>query len=145
VDFKRVSNFSYGQFTPEHLKKIQEGINLFNEQKYWECHESLEDLWMEDRQDNARNVYWAIIQVAAACIHYRDSNLIGAQGMINKAKEKFKRCHDLNVLTDLVFKFLDWKKLEKIVSEIPSGKDAVLGDFENLWNFRFKHYSSGEM
>lgn len=132
--------YHYGQFTPEHLFKINEGVELFNEQKYWECHEVLEDLWMEDRMDAARNVYWAIIQVAATCIHYRDGKIVGAQGMINKAKEKFRRCRDQNVVTDLVTKYLDWEELESLVMKIKD-QGAELSDFEALFNFRFKHYS----
>jgi hypothetical protein len=134
-------DYKFGQFTPEHLAKIQEGIELFNEQKYWECHESLEDLWMEDKNDSARYIYWAIIQVAAACIHYRDSKIIGAQGMINKAREKFRRSRELHVLTPLVLKYLDWEELEKLVAQIKE-KDAKLEDFEELYNFRFKNYRS---
>lgn len=119
---------------------MEEGIALFNEQKYWECHESLEDLWMEDRNDNARNIYWAIIQVAAACIHYRDGKLIGAQGMIGKARQKFERCHHLNVLTDIVYTYLDWEELEAIVSKIPDSSNSTLADFSELFDFRFKNY-----
>lgn len=132
--------YEFGQFSPSHLEKMKEGLTLFNEQKYWECHEALEDVWMEDRNDNARNVYWAVIQVAAACIHYRDSNLIGAQGMIFKAKEKFRRCHELHVLTDVVYEHLNWKELEEIVMDIPSGKDATLPSFKKLFNFKFTNY-----
>jgi len=131
--------YEYGQFSPEHLSKMREGVELFNEQKYWECHESLEDVWMEDRGDQARNVSWAVIQVAAACIHYRDSKIIGAQGMIVKAKEKFRRCHDLNILTSLAFDHLDWEELEKLVMDIPD-KEAKLEDFKLLYEFRFKNY-----
>jgi len=129
-------------FLAEHLKKMEEGISLFNEQKYWECHEALEDVWMEDRQDPARNVYWAVIQVAAACIHYRESNLIGAQGMIAKAKEKFRRCRDQHILTQLNFDYLDWQEFEEIVMKIPDGKISQLKDFADIFNFRFKHYPS---
>jgi predicted metal-dependent hydrolase len=130
--------YSFGQFTPEHLEKMREGVELFNEQKYWECHESLEDVWMEDRNDPARNVYWAVIQVAAVCIHYRDSKLIGAQGMIVKAKEKFRRCREQNILTDLAFQYLDWEELEKLSMEIP--EKPVLEDFAKLFEFRFKNF-----
>ena len=129
-------------FSEEHLKKMDEGIKLFNEQKYWECHEALEDVWMEDRQDPTRNVYWAVIQVAAACIHYRDENLIGAQGMMRKAKEKFRRCHELRILTELNYKFLDWEEFEKISFKIPDGDLSKLEDFLDIYNFRFKHYHS---
>lgn len=131
--------YTFGQFGPEQLAKMEEGVRLFNEQMYWECHEALEDIWIEDKQDPARNVYWAVIQVAAACIHYRDDKIVGAQGMINKAREKFKRCRDQHILTDLAFKYLDWQELEGLVMAIKD-KDAVLEDFEQLYNFRFKNY-----
>lgn len=131
--------YAYGQFTPDHLLKMEEGVKLFNEQMYWECHESLEDLWMEDKGDQGRDVYWAVIQVAAACIHYRDGNLIGAKGMVSKAKEKFRRCRDRQVLTDLALKYLDWEELETLVLSIP-GDGPVLEDFDDLYNFRFKNY-----
>ena len=131
--------YKYGQFSPEHLAKMEEGVRLFNDQMYWECHESLEDVWMEDRNDQARTVSWAVIQVAAACIHYRDHKIIGAQGMILKAKEKFRRCHDLHILTPLVLKYLDWQELEALVMKIPD-KEAKLEDFEDLYNLRFKNY-----
>ena len=134
-------NYEYGQFSPEHLEKMQEGVELFNEQKYWECHESLEDVWLEDRGDLARNVYWAVIQVAAACIHYRDSKIVGSQGMIVKAKEKFIRCRDKNILTQLAFDYLDWEELEKLVMTIPE-KEAKLEDFARLYEFRFKNYKN---
>lgn len=134
-----MDKYPYGTFGPEHLKKMKLGIEQFNDQLYWECHESLEDIWIEDKQDAARNVYWAVIQVAAACIHYRDDNIVGARGMIAKAKEKFKRCRDQHILTDLAFKFLDWEELEKTVFAIKD-KDPALEEFEPLYNFRFKNY-----
>lgn len=127
-------------FDLDHLKKMEEGVRLFNEQKYWESHEALEDAWMEDRQDPVRNIYWAVIQVAAACIHYRDNNLIGAQGMISKAKEKFRRCRDMHLLSPLAFEKLDWNEFEAIVMRIPDGKESKLEDFAEIYKFRFKHY-----
>jgi uncharacterized protein len=129
-------------FEEEHLHKMQEGLDLFNQQKYWECHEALEDLWMEDRQDPVRNIYWAVIQVAAACIHYRDHNLIGCQGMITKAKEKFKRCRDLHVLSDFAISKLNWNEFESIVMNIPSGSESKLEHFHGIFEFRFTNYKA---
>jgi predicted metal-dependent hydrolase len=132
-------SYQYGQFTPTHLEKIREGVELFNEQKYWECHEALEDLWLEDRQDTARLIYWAIIQVAAACIHYRNKNLVGAQGMIAKAKDKFLRTRSEHALTDVVLEHLDWVELEGLVFAI-SDEKPELEEFADLFEFRFKEY-----
>lgn len=127
-------------FSQEHLQKIEEGIHLFNQQKYWECHEVLEDLWLEDRQDPHRSIYWAVIQVAATCIHYRDGNILGAQGMIAKSKEKFRRCRDLGVVSDLLLRELDWGNLENLVMAIPDGNKSTLDDFISVFNFRFKNF-----
>jgi predicted metal-dependent hydrolase len=127
-------------FDADHLRKIEPGLRLFNEQKYWECHEALEDLWMEDRQDPVRNVYWAVIQVAAVCIHYRDGNLVGCRGMIAKAKEKFGRCRDLLVASDLLRRELQWDDLEALVLRIPDFSRSQLADFAALFDFRFKNF-----
>ena len=72
---------------------------MFNEQKYWECHEELEHHWLEDSGDNARLIYWAVIQVAAAMYHYRDKNLIGVQGLLKKARDKLVRAEKNKVET----------------------------------------------
>lgn len=128
--------FQYGQFSPDHLNKMSGGIQLFNQQKYWECHEVLEDLWAEDTQDPARYVYWAIIQICAVCIHYRDGNLIGCQGMIRKAREKFLRCQELHVHTSLMDQQLAWATLEAIVGRIPR-ENSQLEDYREIFSFRF--------
>ena len=134
-----MKKYRFGQFGPEHLKKVKSGIECFNKKYYWECHEELEDVWLEDRNDPARNVYWAIIQIAASMVHVRDKKMIGAKGMLKKAKNKFKRCRDQNVLTELVLRFLDWEELEKLVFEI-SDETEDLSDFEKLYQFKFKSY-----
>lgn len=132
-------------FTRRQLKSMSEGVRLFNEQKYWECHEALEEIWLEERQDPARNIYWAVIQVAASCIHYRDKKITGAQGMIMKSKEKFRRCREMNLITEDVKKFLSWDELERIVMKIPNGTESVLDDFKELFDFRFKNYNEDEI
>lgn len=131
-------NFPYGQFGVEHLRLCFEGVELFNKQFYWECHEALEDPWIEDRSDNARYIYWAIIQVAAALVHARDLKFQSAELMLKKAKNKFEKCHELQVLTPLVMEFLSWQELETLVYQIP--QNPVASDFEVLQNFKFTKY-----
>ena len=75
-------DYSYGQFSPEHFEKMKKGIELFNQQMYWECHEELEHHWLEDAGDNARLIYWSVIQVAAAMYHFRDENMEGVHGLL---------------------------------------------------------------
>jgi uncharacterized protein len=126
----------YGQFSYDHLKKISDGIELFNDEKYWECHEFLEGLWLEDIADNARLVYWAILQVAVSLYHLREDNLVGAAGLLKKAKDKFSRCEKLKVETPLLFDHLNWGGLKKTVRSIPESPNK--NDFRALLNFKFK-------
>jgi hypothetical protein len=123
------------QFELTHLELMAEGIRLFNAQRYWECHEYLEHHWLEEAGP-VRNVYWAVIQVAASMIHYRDQNLIGAQGLIKKAKQKFDRIEQFNIESELLKKNLSWPELKSLVREIPD--EAYLPDFQKLFAFRFK-------
>ena len=131
-----MATYHYGQFSLGHLKAIREGITLFNDEKYWECHEYLEGLWLDDVGDKARLVYWAILQLAVCLYHYREENLIGAQGLLKKSKDKIKRCEAEKVETSLMYTFLDWDLLKKIVERIPDG--PTLKDFETLSEFKFR-------
>lgn len=126
------------EFTHEHLKRMKSGIEVFNKQMYWECHEELEHVWLEDRGDDVRNVYWAVIQVAAALVHYDNENEIGAQGLLKKSKEKFMRVKDMGIENQLIYEHLDWKELSGLVFEL--GNDAKINEFKKLYDFRFKNY-----
>lgn len=124
------------QFDHSHLAIMEEGILLFNAQKYWECHEEFEHHWLEE-PGPLRNVYWAVIQVAAAMIHYREGNLTGARGLIFKAKQKFDRCEQNHVESELLYSELSWKELKALVRAVPAA-DSVLSDYSELFEFRFK-------
>ncbi|MBP9673852.1 MAG: DUF309 domain-containing protein [Bacteriovoracaceae bacterium] len=123
------------QFQKEHLEKIREALILFNDQKYWECHEVLEDFWMEDKTDPIHYLYWVIIQVAASMIHYREKNLIGAHSMIMKAQEKIKKIEEHHLESEFLNRSLDYNHFKKMVLAVP--KECGLNDFESLFNFRF--------
>lgn len=131
-----LSNQEFGKFGLDHLREIKKGIVLFNQQKYWECHEELEDFWIENPSDNVRYVFWAIIQIATSMYHCRDGNLIGTQGMLNKARDKILECEKNKVETPLLNEYLCWDKLKNLVDQVP--RNAGLDSFKNLYNFRFK-------
>lgn len=124
-----------GQFSLEHLRKMMEGVRLYNKRMFWECHEELEDHWLADMGDNCRFAYWVLIQVATALHHHSDGNLAGAKGMVNKAKKKLAQCEKLGVESDIMNKFLAWKRFKALVREVPS--EPTLEDFKELEAFRF--------
>jgi mutator protein MutT len=65
-----------------------EGIRLFNQGAYFECHEMIEHLWMKaEGLDKVH--YQALIQAAVAVHHLQNGNGPGAFGLYEKAKEKW--------------------------------------------------------
>jgi uncharacterized protein len=57
---------------------LEEGIELFNNGRYWEAHEAWEGDWMPDRKGPDSGFYKGLIQVAAGCLHYTRRNRRGA-------------------------------------------------------------------
>ena len=53
-------------------------FELFNERDFYECHEVLEDLWLETIDAN-RPYYQGLIQTATAFYHLENGNLGGAR------------------------------------------------------------------
>jgi len=49
---------------PQDDPRFLKGIDEFNQQLFFECHETLEELWLEEHGDD-RKFYQAIIQIAA--------------------------------------------------------------------------------
>jgi len=124
------------KFKKEHLEEISGGIKLYNQGKFWECHEELEDHWMEAAHDNVRFIYWAIIQAATALYHMEDENLKGAEGMWKKAKDKLNKCEEHAVESPLLYQSLSWDEFKKLIRSIPD--KPILKDFNELHNFKFK-------
>ena len=134
-----MSEYDFGQFTPKHLTKVREGIELYNKEFFLECHEALEDAWLEDVNDSARLIYWAIIQVATSLHHVRDENTNGARGMLSKAKEKIQKAEDSNVETDVLFNNLSWQKFKQLVRAVPDDSKS-LKDYDQLYQFKFSEF-----
>jgi len=57
---------------------LQEGIERFNQGRYWEAHEAWEGDWMPDRRGPDSGFYKGLIQIAAGCLHYTRRNRRGA-------------------------------------------------------------------
>jgi predicted metal-dependent hydrolase len=66
---------------------FQQGIDLFNEGKFFECHEAWEEVWKRSDGD-AKLFYQGIIQAAVAILHAQRGNLTGAESLYSKASAK---------------------------------------------------------
>lgn len=111
--------------------RFVKGLRLFNEEEFFECHEVIEDLWLETR-DEYRNLYKGVIQAAAALYLFRRGPQSGARGLYQSSIRYLKpyapRALGLNVTRlirdmDRYFRcFKDWdgkRKLRMPHTEIP--------------------------
>ena len=66
---------------------FEEGIDLFNDGKFFECHEAWEEVWKRS-DGEAKLFYQGIIQAAVAILHAQRGNLSGAASLYLKASAK---------------------------------------------------------
>lgn len=62
--------------------RFTKGLELFNHGEYFECHEVIEDLWLETSPDDPnRDLYKGVIQAAAAIYQLERGISSGATGL----------------------------------------------------------------
>ena len=60
---------------------VRRGIEEFNKGEFFECHEFLEDAWMEE-PGRVRFLYQGILQVGVGFYHQQNGNWRGATGVL---------------------------------------------------------------
>jgi hypothetical protein len=73
--------------TQPHQDFFQQGIDLFNEGRFFECHEAWEEIWKR-ADGEAKIFYQGLIQAAVAILHVQRGNLEGARSLYDKAAAK---------------------------------------------------------
>lgn len=69
--------------------RYHQGLHLFRERQWFECHEVLEALWRELPRGPGRDYVQGLIQLAVSLEHWRRGNPRGAWGQWTKARAKF--------------------------------------------------------
>jgi len=70
-----------------HPDFYEQGIELFNQGRFFECHEAWEEIWKRSGGE-AKLFYQGLIQAAAAILHAQRGNLRGAKSLYQKASAK---------------------------------------------------------
>ena len=75
---------------PEEADRLfREGVALFNGVRYWHAHEAWETLWRA-ADDEDRDFYQGLIQVAAGLLHLQRRNLRGARIKLEQGRDKLR-------------------------------------------------------
>ncbi|MGL5943456.1 MAG: DUF309 domain-containing protein [Waterburya sp.] len=64
--------------------EFERAIAEFNQQQFYDCHDTLEAIWVEAPEADKR-FYQGILQVAVGCYHLSNNNLRGAIILLGEA------------------------------------------------------------
>jgi predicted metal-dependent hydrolase len=74
----------------EERQALVKGIAEFNSGLFFECHDTLEEMWGGIRGPS-RDFFQGLIQVAVAYYHLGNGNAAGAESMMRRALKRFER------------------------------------------------------
>jgi hypothetical protein len=71
---------------------LREGVDLFNQERFWEAHEVLEEIW-HPATGADRDIIQGLILTAAALVHYQKNEKVVCISILGRAREKLD-AHD---------------------------------------------------
>ena len=98
----------------EKLEVLREGISLFNEERFWECHEVLEQIWHPARGVE-RSTIQGLILTAAALVHHQKGEDDVCLRMLRKAHDKLG--------SQNVYEAVDLKNVRAQIQEMIASKN----------------------
>jgi len=112
----------------EEARAFREGVAQFNEGLFFECHDTLEDLWAGLRGPS-RDFFQGLIQVSVAFYHLSRGNEAGAESLLRRALRRFEAYPDRYFGFDLAAHRLE---IERCLDSILRGEG---GSAPPRWRF----------
>jgi uncharacterized protein len=101
-----------------------EGVEQFNQQQFYDCHDTLEAIWMEAMEPQ-RSFYQGVLQIAVALYHLGNANLRGATILMGEGVNRLRRYQpdyaDVDVAHLLAQSAELLTKLQQLQQESPPG------------------------
>jgi len=72
-------------------QQFQTGIGQFNDREFFDCHDTIEELWME-ASGTERRFLQGLIQIAVGYYHQGNGNFKGAASQLSKGIAKLEDC-----------------------------------------------------
>ena len=96
---------------------LVEGITLFNDGEFFDCHEVIEHAW-NDEADPVRVMYQGILQIGVACYHIQHKNWRGAMKLIERGLPKVQRFTPVCMGIDLAQLVTDTENLRSTLADL---------------------------
>jgi uncharacterized protein len=113
--------------SPEGLPDLAlKGIEEFNRGEFYECHEYLEEAWMQEPR-RVRFLYQGILQVGVGFYHQQNGNWRGATGLLRNGTTRLKEFEPETLGIDVARLVRESERCLKELEEL--GRERV-GDFD---------------
>jgi len=110
---------------PKRPPELRIAVTQFNQGLYWQCHETLEEIWMSEEYP-WRLFYHGLIKAAVGLLHLERHNRLGAIIKLNDAERALAPFIPDMMGIDIAKLLADIKqRLELIDSDLVSIQDAV--------------------
>jgi predicted metal-dependent hydrolase len=120
---ERVAGWRGGDLDPRYLGYF----DCFNRGLYYEAHEVLEDLWLEDRRGPDGDFYKGLIQLAGAFVHWKKGRLLPCGALLQLATrnlERYPKLHHRLDLEELLQMARDWTSWVASAGPGAQGRDG---------------------
>ncbi len=105
------------------------GVEQFNQQQFYDCHDTLEAIWIE-AETSDKNFYQGILQVAVALYHLRNHNWRGAVTLMGEGINRLRHYQPEHHTID-VEAFLD-ETIALLQQLQQAGPEAVAASAQRL-------------
>ena len=92
-------------------------IRQFNSGQWFECHETLEELWL-DEQGETRDFLQGVLQIAVALHHWRNGNYGGAISLLNGGVKLLSGVSDACMWVDVARLIADANRTRQALEEL---------------------------
>ena len=112
---------------PEKLPELAlKGIEEFNRGEFYECHECLEEAWMQEPR-RVRFLYQGILQVGVGFYHQQNGNWRGATGLLRNGTQRLKEFEPATLGIDVARLVRECERCLEELEEL--GRERV-GEFD---------------
>ena len=118
-------------------RRLKRGIEEFNRGLFFECHDTLEELWIETVGED-RLFLQGLIQVSVGFYHYFNRNFKGSASQFSKGLQKLERyrpSHRSVELQEFTKQVVGWL----VMAERGLVGEDVTADRENVPRLQFNH------
>jgi len=92
-------------------------IDQFNQEEWFECHETVEELWVGEKGE-MREFYQGLLQLAVALHHWRDGNFKGAMTLFKRGGDCLGRVPPVCQSVDVAGLRTDAAKLHEVLGAL---------------------------